>query len=134
MYRHVFEREVITNISGGGKHAAALGASGKVYVWGRQTSGMGELGLGTSSLFLQSPFPLCGMFEGKMRFSQVVCGALSTAVVTADRQHIYMWGSRIGRGSPLVHPTLLCRLKDRWNVLQVFRFVFVFILIRFPFY
>ena len=53
--RHYFDSEVVKEISAGGRHASALCLSGRVYIWGEQMKGCGELGMGDGREKVTSP-------------------------------------------------------------------------------
>jgi alpha-tubulin suppressor-like RCC1 family protein len=110
----------ITQISVGNCHTAAVAESGELYVWGACWSG--QLGLGVAKrhgvhdrrqqLSFPTPTPV-DVFGRRKRIAKVSCGAVHTAVITADGGQLYTFGcgdgGRLGLGNNMdaLLPTLV---------------------------
>lgn len=112
----------VATVSVGNTHTAAITDKGKVYAWGSCWSG--QLGLGEAKRAgvkdkrLQLCFPIPTIVEALQhkRITRVSCGAVHTAVVSADGQLFTFGcgdGGRLGLGSneDSFHPQLVSALE-----------------------
>jgi alpha-tubulin suppressor-like RCC1 family protein len=77
----------ITAVSAGGGHSLALGANGKVYAWGRNSSG--QLGDGTN-VSRSTPSPVASLPDG-IPVTGIAAGRNHSLAVTSDGR-VYAWG------------------------------------------
>ncbi|GMF47399.1 unnamed protein product [Phytophthora fragariaefolia] len=119
----------VVTVSVGNTHTAAITDQGRLYTWGSCWSG--QLGLGEAKRAgikdkrLQLCFPIPTIVEAlqQKRITRVSCGAVHTAVVTADGQLFTFGcgdGGRLGLGGneDSFHPQLVSSL-DKCMVLDV---------------
>ena len=98
----------------------AVCEGGRVYGWGRQTEGGGELGRGGGHVTLTSPalLPLPLSF----RVRRVVCGPHCAAAVGGregeGEREVWGWGS-FYMDTPALTPARFLRVAEPYSILQV---------------
>jgi alpha-tubulin suppressor-like RCC1 family protein len=93
--RYYFQTEHVLKVSAGWKHTVVLCSSHRVFVWGEQGAGSGELGLGDRPRIILKPMLQPTLTSQETAYRSIACGPKFSAAVTEDGLRVYFWGSMV---------------------------------------